>query len=287
MTSDLRYSASKLYALADALLERQRQQTPPLNPHDPLVNALMQRHGQQTRALNPRDTLVNALTEGLIPRYSAGPLDSTLLTDALAGAFETQKRKAYFAFHFDDVMRVNNVRKAFKRTFYDSSLWESRKLADPEAIKRLIREGVEYTSSVCVLIGTHTWCRRWVRYEMARAVIDKRGLLGVHINGLNHHGRLHADALGINPLDQMAVGKVLANAFAVPQYYLFEWGAQGSWVRYQDHQLPIVKPSYLLDPPPGYLIQLSTGAKVYDFDRQDGPANIGSWIDYAAQQVRR
>ncbi len=144
-----------------------------------------------------------------------------------------------------------------------------------------------YTSSVCVLIGTHTWCRRWVRYEMARAVIDKRGLLGVHINGLNHHGRLHADALGINPLDQMAVGKVLANAFAVPRSYLFEWGAQGSWVRYQDHQLPIVKPSYLLDPPPGYLIQLSTGAKVYDFDRQDGPANIGSWIDYAAQQVRR
>ena len=50
---------------------------------------------------------------------------------------------------------------------------------------------------------------------MARAVIDKRGLLGVHINGLNHHGRLHADALGINPLDRGVIATVLANAFAV------------------------------------------------------------------------
>ena len=57
------------------------------------------------------------------------------------------KRKAYFAFHYDDIMRVNNVRNAWKishpdsdlnRSFYDSSLWESKKLQGDEALKRLI-----------------------------------------------------------------------------------------------------------------------------------------------------
>ena len=106
------------------------------------------------------------------------------------------KRKAFFSFHFDDVMRVNVVRNAWKisrpdtiamRSFYDSSLWESRKLDGDEAVKRIIREGVEYTSAVCVLIGSETWLRRWVKYEVARAIIDGRGLLAVHINNINHH----------------------------------------------------------------------------------------------------
>src|ERR1043166_5414848 len=91
------------------------------------------------------------------------------------------KRKVYFAFHYADIMRVNNVRNVWKidhpdsllnRSFYDSSLWESKKLEGDEAVKNLIRTGVGYTSVVCVLIGTETWNRRWVRYEIARSVID-------------------------------------------------------------------------------------------------------------------
>src|SRR5690242_5243920 len=101
-------------------------------------------------------------------------------------ALFTQKRKVYFSFHFDDIMRVNNVRQAWKidhpdallmRSFYDSSLWETRQLDSPESLKGLIRDGVEHTSAVCVLVGSETWYRRWVRYEIARAVIDGRGLL--------------------------------------------------------------------------------------------------------------
>jgi hypothetical protein len=68
------------------------------------------------------------------------------------------------------------------RGFYDGSLWESRKAEGDEAIKTLIREGVQYTSAVCVLVGTETWTRRWVKYEIARSVMDERGLLVVHIN---------------------------------------------------------------------------------------------------------
>ena len=56
----------------------------------------------------------------------------------------------------------------------------------PESLKNLIRDGVEHTSAVCVLVGSETWSRRWVRYEIARAVIDDRGLLAVHLNNIEH-----------------------------------------------------------------------------------------------------
>jgi hypothetical protein len=155
--------------------------------------------------------------------------------------------KVYFSFHFDDVMRVNNVRQAWKidhpdalttRSFYDCSLWERRQLEAPESVRRLIREGVEHTSAVCVLVGTRTWSRRWVRYEISRAVIDGRGLLAVHLNNLRHHVTLRSDPLGQNPLAYLAVGKVQPNLLVPAQYYLFEYTSQG-WVRYQDYTDPV------------------------------------------------
>jgi hypothetical protein len=136
------------------------------------------------------------------------------------------KRKAFFSFHYDDIMRVNVVRNAWKidhpdnalmRSFQDSSLWESRKLEGDEAIKRLIREGVEYTSAVCVLIGTDTWVRRWVRYEIARAIVDGRGLLGIHLNSIRHHHTKTPHTRGLNPLDFMAVGKEQVGVLSPPR----------------------------------------------------------------------
>jgi hypothetical protein len=136
----------------------------------------------------------------------------------LSGLNGPKKRKVYFSFHFTDIMRVNVIRNAWRvvnpdsllggRTFYDSSLWESRQREDPEALKRLIREGVGYTSAVCALVGAETATRRWVRYEIARAVIDKRGLLAVHLNSIRHHKFLTPHVRGPNPLASMAVGKV-------------------------------------------------------------------------------
>ncbi|HUY12811.1 MAG TPA: TIR domain-containing protein [Terriglobia bacterium] len=215
---------------------------------------------------------------------------------SLLGAMaKTQKRKVYFAFHFDDIMRVNNVRQAWKidhpdaplmRSFYDSSLWESRRSDGPESLKNLIRDGVEYTSAVCVLVGSETWSRRWVRYEIARAVIDDRGLLAVHLNNIQHHKRHQPDPLGSNPLAYMGVGKVQANQWAASQYYLFELTRQ-EWVRYEDYTKPVNLPRYLADVGAGYVRVLSTGAAIYDYVNGEGHRNVGAWIDQAAQQVGR
>jgi hypothetical protein len=108
------------------------------------------------------------------------------------------------------------------RSFYDSSLWESRKLEGDEAEKRLIRDGVCYTSAVCVLAGSDTWERRWVRYEIARAIIDGRGLLTIHLNSIRHHVAKTPHARGYNPLSFMAIGKVQSNIWEPVCYYLFE-----------------------------------------------------------------
>jgi hypothetical protein len=210
------------------------------------------------------------------------------------------KRKAYFAFHFHDLMRVNNVRQAWKidhpssplmRSFVDSSLWESRQLEGPEAVKRLIREGVEYTSAVCVLVGTHTWSRQWVKYEIARSVIDQRGLLAVHINSLNHHHRRQPDQQGFNPLHLIGVYKDAAGKFYLyekrqvlnPMTGQTEW----QWYRYQDYTMPVALPRYLAEPPVGYIMPLSSATDEYDYVAQTGHKNIGVWIDRAAQRAGR
>jgi hypothetical protein len=214
------------------------------------------------------------------------------------------KRKAFFSFHYDDIMRVNVVRNTWKiehpdnalmRSFYDSSLWESRKLEGDEAVKRLIREGVEYTSAVCVLIGTDTWVRRWVRYEIARAIIDGRGLLGVHLNSIRHHHTKTTHTRGYNPLEFLAVGKVQAAVLSTPRYYLFEkqsvpdgrGGYKFAWLRYGDYTDPVKLPSWLADPAPDYVTPLSDNAAVYDYIADKGHQNIGSWIDRTAQHSGR
>jgi MTH538 TIR-like domain (DUF1863) len=214
------------------------------------------------------------------------------------------KRKAFFSFHYDDIMRVNVVRNAWKidhpdnalmRSFQDSSLWESRKLEGDDAVKRLIREGVEYTSAVCVLIGTETWLRRWVKYEIARAVIDGRGLLAVHLNSIRHHHTQTPHTRGYNPLDFMAVGKVQPGVLSTPKYYLFEklavpngFGAyKWEWHRYSDYTSSVSLPPWLADPLAGYVTPLSQNATVHDYIADDGHRNIGNWIDKAAQGAGR
>lgn len=214
------------------------------------------------------------------------------------------KRKAFFSFHFDDIMRVNNVRNAWKithpnstlnRSFYDSSLWEARKLVSAEAIKELIRSGVIHTSAVCVLAGSMTWDRRWVKYEIARAIIDGRGLLTIHINNINHHQTKEAHPRGLNPLAHMGVAKLQPNVHVPPRYYLFEMkfvpdtdgGLVERWSRYGDYTLPIKKPAWLDDPSVGYVVPLAVNAVEYDYKLDYGHCNIGGWIDKAAKQAGR
>jgi hypothetical protein len=259
---------------------------------------------------NPSNSLTGVAASDLFGAFASGlsdPFGSGLsgpFGSSLAPVKAAVKRKAFFSFHYDDIMRVNVVRNAWKidhpdnalmRSFQDSSLWESRKLEGDDAVKRLIREGVEYTSAVCVLIGSETWLRRWVKYEIARAIIDGRGLLSVHLNSIRHHHTQTSHTRGLNPLDFMAVGKVQDGVLSTPRYYLFEkqaapngfGGYKWEWNRYSDYTSSVSLPSWLADPHAGYVTPLSQNASVYDYMADDGHRNIGSWIDKAAQGAGR
>jgi hypothetical protein len=218
---------------------------------------------------------------------------------SLASLLYPVKRRAFFSFHFDDNMRVNNVRlcQQFRADnpnahgFTDSSLWEARQLDHPDSIKDLIRNGVQGTSVVCVLVGSQTWSRRWVRYEIARAVIDNRGLLAVHINGLKHTRTQLPDQKGPNPLCFMGVCQQ-----APGEFFLYELinvtNAPGmamawEWRRYEDYTRQVDLPSYLQAPPVGWVRPLSSGTLEYCFVAQSGHISIGAWIDRAAQAVGR
>src|SRR5262245_12540288 len=103
------------------------------------------------------------------------------------------------------------------------------------------------------------------------------------------------DSWGPNPLDFIAVGKVQDTAWNPVKYHLFEKAAMPNsvggyrwvWVRYGDHADPVNLPRWLADPAAGYVTPLSCGAKVYDYNADEGHKNIGRWIDDAAQKVGR
>ncbi len=181
----------------------------------------------------------NALGSGLVPRLTesrsstsglgmlasqpsfldaVAPRELSILgsSPAIQNRFVTPqvKRKAYFSFRFEDIMRVNNVRKAWRifhpdslynRTFYDRSIWEKSLAEKPESLKNLMRGAMTQSGAVCVLVGSHTWLGRWVKYEIARSVVDKRGLLAVHFNGLYHIDRQAPDPCGLNPMHFLAI----------------------------------------------------------------------------------
>ncbi len=102
-------------------------------------------------------------------------------------------KRAYFAFHYQDVcdFRENVVRNHWMTKphreaagFFDASLWEDAKKHGDIAIKRLINAGIEGTSTTCVLIGSHTYNRRWVSYEIMRSFKRGNSILAVHINSI-------------------------------------------------------------------------------------------------------
>jgi hypothetical protein len=98
--------------------------------------------------------------------------------------------RVFFSFHYQDVIdfRANVVRNHWLTKpdreaagFFDASIWETAKKQGDIALKRLINGGLENTTNTCVLIGTNTYARPWVRYELLKSFKRGNHLLAVHI----------------------------------------------------------------------------------------------------------
>jgi hypothetical protein len=132
----------------------------------------------------------------------------------------TIKRQVFYSFHFDnDVMRVQQVRNmgvVEGNVPVAPNTWEEVKRKGNASVEKWIEENMKYRSCVIVLIGTETYKRPWVKYEIRKAWEDGKGLFGVHIHNLNcpNNGTC---AKGANPFEQFEFeqgGKVV-----VPKVY--------------------------------------------------------------------
>ena len=199
------------------------------------------------------------------------------------------KRRVFFSFHYqNDIWRVNQVRQSWRYNhessreaegFYDASIWERSKLTGPESLKGLIRNGMQNTSVTCVLIGSQTYERRWVRYEMARSVIKGNGLLGVRIHLMGDRSG-YTSPPGPNPLEYMGV-------YLVNGVVKLAEHSNGRWVQYADYTQAVDLPATWRKPHNNNVIRLSQYAGMYCYRLQNGRDNFSSWVRQAAANVGR
>jgi hypothetical protein len=115
-------------------------------------------------------------------------------------------RKVFFSFHYNrDVWRVSKVRNSGvigsfdKSPFYDKAVWEKLKLQGDAAVKSWIDNQLSGTSVTVVLVGAETYKRRWVKYEIAKSIELKKGLIAINISGIKDRDG-HEDIMGVNPV---------------------------------------------------------------------------------------
>ncbi|MGR6833770.1 TIR domain-containing protein [Aliivibrio wodanis] len=186
-------------------------------------------------------------------------------------------KRVFFSFHYQDVIdfRVNVVRnhkltKDDNAGYFDASIWEDAKKESDLALKRLINKELQNTSVTCVLIGSHTFERRWVDYEIMKSVSRGNKLIGIHINNIKgKDGKTKSK--GNNPFYYLgysydSTGKKLSLHNFI----------NGKWVKYSD--LDGWNVSEVEESRRNKIYRLSTIYSIYDWVDDDGYNNFSDWV---------
>ena len=190
-------------------------------------------------------------------------------------------KRVYFAFHYQDVIdfRANVVRNHWMTKpdreaagFFDASIWETARRQGDIGLKRLINSSLDNTSNTCALIGSETYARPWVRYEILKSFRRGNHLLGVHINSIKGKGET-VKPRGPNPF--AVVGVSFDNAGCTGTL----WQRNGSdWVQYDKID---GSASYAVQVGPefrGKGFNLAGWYSVYEWNGDDGYSNFASWL---------
>jgi hypothetical protein len=186
-------------------------------------------------------------------------------------------RRCFFSFHYQDVIdfranvvRKHNITKDDNGGFFDASIWETAKKQGDVALKRLINGGLENTTATAVLIGSGTYARRWVHYEVMKSIERGNFVIGIHINGIrDRHGIVLSQ--GPNPFDYLGLHVNADGTIGSP----IIWNGQ-AWEAYSD--LGAFK---ITQQPPdkrNKSFQLSKWLPSYDWITDNGYDNFSKWI---------
>jgi hypothetical protein len=191
-------------------------------------------------------------------------------------------KRVFFSFHYQDVIdfRANVVRQHWQLKpdredagFFDASIWESAKRTGSVAVKRIVNSGLEGTTVTCVLVGTETYERPWVRYEILKSFRRGNKLLAVDINsiaGKDQKTKLN----GANPLEYVGVSFSESGDTGT----LWE-RVKGEWKEYSEidgsasYRTGGVEPQYRSK---GF--NFSQWYAKYDWVSNKGYENFSSWI---------
>ncbi|SRR6266550_7111804 len=185
-------------------------------------------------------------------------------------------KRVFFSFQYQDIFRANVVRnhwltKADRGSagFFDSSLWEEAKRKGYVALKRLINAGLEGTSVTCVLVGSGTYARPWIRYEILKSLKKGNSILAIHVNSIKQ-----SKPLGRNPLKYVGISFSDSGLTAT----LFEL-VNDKWQEYLEiddgasYRIEGVAQKYR-----GNGFDLTEFYQEYDWVADDGYNNFASWI---------
>ena len=200
------------------------------------------------------------------------------------------RRKVFFSFHYqEDIRRSCIVRKSYmfrpgskppSASFYDGSLWEKSRREGDDSLKRLIRQGMAETSVTCVLAGTDTWWRPWVRFEIAHSLLRGNGLFTCYIHNVPDPQLGVADP-GYDPLSFMGLELRPDGRGNVVELIGNEWRLFDLMTR------PVPWPAWMDKPAVGRLFRLSDFAPAFDYQLDDGYNNLCRWAQEAARAARR
>ena len=192
----------------------------------------------------------------------------------------------FFSFHYDDVVsfRANVVRNhGFFRGniaagFWDNSIWEEAKRTSELSLKRLINNALDGTSVTCVLIGSETYMRPWVRYEILKSIERGNGVFGVHINGIKDKYQ-SVQRPGPNPFEYLSI-RSPQTILMSSDLEIEEWNGH-KWISFQKLPHADFSRFRMFDG------QLHQYFAVYDWLSDDGYNSFGDWVENAAREVGR
>jgi len=194
-------------------------------------------------------------------------------------------RRVFFSFHYErDVWRSNVVRNSWVAKpnreaagFIDSAEFETLKRQGEEAIKRWINKQLEGTSMTVVLIGTETYKREWVRYEIIKSFDRGNGQLGVYIHNIKDRDG-YTGYKGKNPFEYLILS---IDNTGRAKYY--EWNGS-QWILFNKY--PYCSLSFD-ERYRGKNYQFSKMYPAYDWVNNNGFNNLGNWIWKAARDAGR
>ena len=191
-------------------------------------------------------------------------------------------KRVFFSFHYQDVadFRANVVRQHWLTKpdreaagFFDASIWETAKRTGSIAVKRLINSSVDGTSVTCVLVGSQTYVRPWVRYEILKSFRKGNSIVAVHINSIRGKDQL-TKPLGPNPLKHVGVTFSESGETAT----LWEIGG-GAWKEYAEIDGSASYRTGGVDQRfRGKGFNLAGWYHEYDWVANDGYNNFATWV---------